>query len=233
MNEFAPNVWTVDGPVVDFYGFPYPTRMVVIRLHSGCSWVWSPVQINDALAAEVEAKAGPVRYIISPNKIHHLFLKQWSDKYADAAVVYAPPGLKERKEAEGIRFDATFGRDETDPPFHDEIDSVIFQGSYFMEEVVFFHKPSKTAIVCDLIQRHPDEAMTGFKGLLMRLDGLVGENGSCPREWRLSFWPFGKEKARNARDIMFGWRAEKLIVAHGTCVEEGAAAVIERALSWI
>ena len=61
MNEFAPNVWTVDGPVVDFYGFPYPTRMVVIRLNSGCSWVWSPVQINDALAAEVEAKAGPVK----------------------------------------------------------------------------------------------------------------------------------------------------------------------------
>ncbi len=231
MNEFAPNVWIADGPVVNFYGFPYPTRMVIIRLNTGCSWIWSPVQINDALVNEVEAKAGPVKYIISPNKIHHLFLKQWSDK--PDAKVYAPPGLEERKVADGIRFDATFGPDEIDPPFHDEIDSVIVQGSYFMEEVEFFHKASKTAIICDLIQRHPDEEISGFKGMLMRLDGLVGDNGSCPREWRFSFWPFGKEKARSARDTMLSWKADKLIVAHGTCVEEGAAAVIERALSWI
>ena len=106
-------------------------------------------------------------------------MKQWSDKFSKA-VIYASPGLKERKEVEGIRFDGAFGQDETDLPFHDEIDSVIVQGSYFMEEVEFYHKESKTAIICDLIQRHPDEKMTGFKGLLMRLDGLVGENGSCP-----------------------------------------------------
>ena len=232
MNKFATNIYIADGPVVNFYGFPYPTRMVVIRLDSGCSWIWSPVQINDALADEVEAKAGPVKYILSPNKIHHLFLKQWSEKYPDAKV-YAPPGLEERKVTDGVRFDATFGEDETDPPFHDEIDSVIVQGSYFMEEVEFFHKESKTAIICDLIQRHPEEEMAGFKGTLMRLNGLVGNSGSCPREWRFSFWPFGKEKARKARDIILGGRAEKLIVAHGTCVEEGATAVIERALSWI
>jgi hypothetical protein len=53
--------------------------------------------------------------------------------------VYAPPGLKERKEAKGIRFDATFDRDETDPPFHDEIDSLIFQGSYFMKSNSFIY----------------------------------------------------------------------------------------------
>ena len=232
MNEFAPNVWIADGPVVEFYGFPYPTRMVVIRLNSGYSWVWSPVQINDTLAAEVETKAGLVKYIVSPNKIHHLFLKQWSEKYPDAKV-YAPPGLKRRKVADGIHFDATFGADETEPPFHDEIDSVIVQGSYIMEEVAFLHRASKTVIICDLIQRHPDEAMTGFKGMLMRLNGVVGNKGSCPREWRFSFWPFGKEKARKARDIILSWKADKLIVAHGTCVEEGASAVIERALSWI
>ena len=232
MNEFAPNVWTVDGPVVDFYGIPYPTRMVVIRLSSGYSWVWSPVATNDDLAAEIESKAGPVKYIVSPNKIHHLFLKQWSDKYTDA-IVYAPPGLEERKESDGIDFDATFGKEDADPPFHDEIESVIVRGSYFMEEVEFFHKESKTAIICDLIQRHPEEHATGFKGMLMRLNGLVGEKGSCPREWRFSFWPFGKEEARKARDIIFGWEAENLIIAHGICSKGGAADVIKQALSWI
>ena len=55
-----------------------------------------------------------------------------------------------------------------------------------MEEVVFFHQPSSTCLVGDLIQRHDLADRTGWKGTLMRLDGLVGENGSTPREWQLS-----------------------------------------------
>ena len=86
--EFAPNVWIVEGPAVSFFGFPYPTRMAVIRLTEGDdygrAWIWSPVEISDELASEVEARAGKVKYIMSPNKIHHIFLKQWTDRYPDA-----------------------------------------------------------------------------------------------------------------------------------------------------
>ena len=193
MNEFAPNLWIADGPVVDFYGLPYPTRMVIIRLNSGCSWVWSPVQINDALAAEVEVKAGPVKYIVSPNKIHHIFLKQWSEKYPDAKV-YAPPGLEERKEAEGIRFDATFGQGETDLPFHDEIDSVIIQGSYAMEEVEFFHKASKTAIICDIIQRHPKKSGLDSRGCLCASMVWLETKGVVPASGDLRFGHLAKKR---------------------------------------
>ena len=236
MKYFAPNVWTVEGPCVDFFGFPYPTRMVVIRLtkrdDGDCAWIWSPIAITDELAKEVESKAGPVKFIVSPSKFHHFFLKSWADRYPDA-VVYAPPGLEQRKVAAGIRFDARFGEGETEPAFAEEIDSVIITGSYILEEVEFFHKPSKTAIVCDFIQRHKEAEMTGFKGLLMKLDGLVGENGSTPRDWRFTFWPFGKMELRKARDAIFDWNAEKLIIAHGTCVESGASGVMKNALYWI
>ena len=241
MNQFADNVWTVEGPKVNFFGFPYPTRMVVIHLKQsylnvnntkGCSWIWSPIELSDKLAKEVEDKAGPVKFIVSPNKIHHLFLKSWADRFPDAAV-YAPPGLERRKVADGIEFHARFGKDESEPPFADEIETCIISGSYFMEEVEFFHKASKTAIICDLIQRFPEEDALGVKGMLMKMDGLVGKNGSTPREWSFSFWPFGKEALRTSRDVMLGWNAERMIIAHGDCVETNANPVIKQALAWI
>eukprot|EP00569_Conticribra_weissflogii_P008587 CAMPEP_0171362674 /NCGR_PEP_ID=MMETSP0879-20121228/2825_1 /TAXON_ID=67004 /ORGANISM="Thalassiosira weissflogii, Strain CCMP1336" /LENGTH=233 /DNA_ID=CAMNT_0011869641 /DNA_START=112 /DNA_END=810 /DNA_ORIENTATION=+ len=233
MNEFATNVWVVEGSEpVQWYGHPYTIRMVVIRLinhpneDKPCAWIWSPIPITDALAQEVETKAGPVKYICSPNKIHHIFLKEWSDKFPDA-IVYASPGLEKREVAKGVKFDARFGKDEPEPPFANEIESVIVCGSYVMEEVEFFHKASKTAIICDLIQRFPEPT-----GIMLKLGGVVGENGSTPRDWRITFWPFGKGELRKSRDAILGWKAEKLIIAHGTCVESNASDVIEKALYW-
>mmetsp|Transcript_19716 Transcript_19716/g.40525 ORF Transcript_19716/g.40525 Transcript_19716/m.40525 type:complete len:235 (-) Transcript_19716:110-814(-) len=234
MNEFATNVWVVEGSEpVQWYGHPYTIRMVVIRLidhpneDKPCAWIWSPIPITDALAQEVETKAGPVKYICSPNKIHHIFLKEWSNKFPDA-IVYASPGLEKREVAKGVKFDARFGKDEPEPPFANEIESVIVCGSYVMEEVEFFHKASKTAIICDLIQRFPEPT-----GIMLKLGGVVGENGSTPRDWRITFWPFGKGELRKSRDAILGWKAEKLIIAHGTCVESNASDVIEKALYWI
>ncbi|MDH3789529.1 MAG: hypothetical protein OES53_13295, partial [Xanthomonadales bacterium] len=112
-----------------------------------------------------------------------------------------------------------------------DIDQVIFHGSVAMEEVVFFHRQSRCAIVCDLIQRHPEVKMTGWKGRLMRLDSLVGEQGSTPREWRASFLKRGA--ARVAREKLLSWNPERLLIAHGDCAQTGASEIITDALSWI
>jgi hypothetical protein len=100
-----------------------------------------------------------------------------------------------------------------------------------MEEVVFFHRPSRTAIFGDLIQRHAEKDMAGWKGILMRLDSLVGEHGSTPREWRASFIRRGE--ARLAREKVLAWKADRLLIAHGTCAQTGATGIIKDALSWI
>ena len=50
LQEFGQSLYIADGPTVSFYGFPYPTRMAVIRLSDGSAWVWSPVALNDDLA---------------------------------------------------------------------------------------------------------------------------------------------------------------------------------------
>lgn len=225
-DEFGPSLFVADGPIVSFYGFPYPTRMAVARLSDGSAWVWSPVALTDDIVSFMST-FDSIGHIVSPNKIHHLFLREWQERWPDARL-YSPPGLAKRKP--DLQFDAELG-DVPDPAWASDIDQVVFRGSLAMEEVVFFHRESRTAIVCDLIQRHPEATITGWKGMLMRIDGLVGTNGSTPREWRASF--LRRRKARAARETVLGWKPERLLIAHGECAKDGATEIIDRALSWI
>ena len=223
---FGEDLYLADGPDVSFFGFPYPTRMAVARLSTGRVWVWSPIALTNELAAAVEA-LGPVGDIVSPNKFHHLFLAEWSRRWPEARV-YAPPGLARKRPQ--LRFDAELGDDE-DSPWRAEIDQAVFRGSFFIEEVVFFHRASRTAIVGDLIQRFPEQAARGWKGWVMRLDSLVGPHGSTPREWRLSFLTRGP--ARAALHRVLAWKPKRLLIAHGECAETGATEIIAAALRWI
>jgi len=226
LEEFGPSLYVADGPAVSFLGFPYPTRMAAVKLSDGSAWVWSPIALTPELERAVDS-IGPVCHIVSPNKIHHLFLKEWVERWPDARL-HAPPGLARRKPE--LRFDAELD-DEADPAWAADIDQTIFRGSIAMEEVAFFHRPSRTAIFCDLVQRHDPAQMKGLKGMLMRLDGLVGERGSTPREWRASF--VRRRPARAARARVLAWEAERLVIAHGACAQENATQILARALAWI
>lgn len=226
LEEFAPSLYIADGPTVSFMGFPYPTRMAVIQLSDRRVWVWSPISLTPELARAIDS-IGPVRHIVSPNKIHHLFMQEWAERWPDA-VLHAPPGLAARKPE--ISFASELG-DETDPAWSDDLDQTIFRGSFAMEEVVFFHRLSRTAIFCDLVQRHDPSRTTGWKGMVMRLDGLVGEHGSTPREWRATF--LRRRRAREARSRVLAWSPQRLVIAHGACASENATAILSRALRWI
>ncbi len=189
-------------------------------------WVWSPIALGDALAQDVAA-LGPVRHLVSPNKLHHLSLGAWQRRFPEARL-YASPGLARKRP--DLAFDAELS-DAPESAWAEDIDQVIFRGSFFMDEVVFFHRASHTALVTDLVQRLDPRETPGWRGLLMRLNGLVGENGSTPREWRASFW--NRRAGRAARDMALAWKPQRLVVAHGMGVEKDARDVLARALSWL
>jgi hypothetical protein len=232
LHAFGPSIWTVEGPTVPFLGCPYLTRTALIQLENGGIWVWSPVKLTDELLLELKAQQlDNIAYIVSPNKIHHIFLKEWQEAFPQAKL-YAPPGLQERAVVKDVTFHALL-EDEISL-FSEEISQVIVRGSSVMEEVVFYHAKSQTALVADLIQRFPEHHVEGFIGTVMKCNGVVGLNGSTPREWRLSFL-FGKDQARKARDIIINdWKPKHLIIAHGDCVTDGSATtVIDKALGWL
>jgi hypothetical protein len=213
--------------VVRFLGlFPYPTRMAVVRLRDGGLWVWSPIALDEALAEAVTA-LGPVRHLVSPNKLHHLYLGPWKQRFPEARL-YASPGLARRRA--DLAFDAEL-TDAPDAAWAEDVDQVIFRGSFFMDDAIFFHRATRTALVADLVQRFDPRETRGCTGFLMRLDGLVGERGSTPREWRACY---GNRRAgRAARDAALAWDPRRLVVAHGMGVEEGARDVLARALAWL
>lgn len=223
---FGQDLYLADGPMVSFFGCPYPTRMAVARLSSGKCWVWSPIASTNELYAEVAA-IGPVCCIVSPNKLHHLFLPEWKARWPDARI-YAPPGLARKKKT--LHFDAELG-DDPDDQWIDDIDQTVFRGSFVLDEVAFFHRASRTALIGDLIQRFPETAVTGLNGLLLRLGGVVGPQGSTPRDWRLSF--VSRKASRAAREKVLAWKPERLLIAHGECAASQASEIIAAALKWI
>jgi hypothetical protein len=226
LEAFGPSLYSAEGPTVSFFGFPYPTRMAVARLSDASAWIWSPIALTDSLCTAVQA-IGPVRHIVTPNKLHHLFLKSWARRWPDARL-YAPPGLARRKS--DVHFVAEL-TDTPDPAWAADIDQVVFRGSFAMAEVVFFHRPSRTAIFGDLIQRFPESMLSGWKRELMRLSGLIGKKGGTPVDWRSSF--LRRSVARAARDRVLRWNPARLLIAHGECAQSGASDIIARALRWM
>lgn len=227
LDPIAPDLWTAEGPTVRFLGvFPYPTRMAVARLRDGGLWVWTPTELTDALASELEA-LGRVAHLVAPNKLHHLFLPAWVAAHPDAKL-HGAPGLARKRP--DLHFDGELTGRAPDA-WAEEIDQALFTGSMLLDEVVFFHRASRTALVTDLIQRFDPKTLPPLSGIGMRMDGIVGEHGSTPRDWRALWW--NRKQAREARRRVLDWKPERLVVAHGECVREGATPVIERALAWM
>lgn len=226
LEAIADDVWIADGPAVSFYGFPYPTRMGVVRLPSGGLWVWSPVGLDDELAAQVDS-LGPVQHLVEPNKIHHLALAAWKKRWPHARL-YAPPGLAERIDT--VTFDAELG-DAPDPSFEGVLDQVVVRGSFVMEEVLFHHRPSRTLFVGDLVQKHHPEAFSKWQAWVMKLDGMTGPDGSTPREWRATF--LKRDAARQAVRTALAWEPQRMVIAHGDWAREDGAEVLRSSLAWL
>lgn len=226
LTEIGQDIWIADGDDVAFFGFRYPTRMAAVRLFDGSLWVWSPIHLSTRLREALNEK-GPVRHLVSPNKLHHLYLGEWVQAWPDAKL-YASPGLARRRR--DLAFDAELG-ETSDPAWSGTIDQVIVHGSFVMEEAVFFHRGSRTAIVADLVQRFDPATVRGWRGWIMALDGVVGRAGSTPREWRWSFWQ--RTAARRARATILDWSPERVIIAHGEWVRENGRETLERALAWM
>ena len=156
LQPFGPEIWIADGPVASFYGFPYSTRMAVIRLSDGSLFVWSPVALSTALRAAVDA-LGPVRHLVSPNALHHLFLADWTSAYPEARL-YASPRL--RRKRRDLSFNVELG-DAPEPAWAGDIDQIVLHGSFALTEIVFFHRHSRTALFADLIQNFPRDWVQG------------------------------------------------------------------------
>jgi hypothetical protein len=220
------NIWIAEGRVVSFFGFPYPTRAAIVRLDNGDLFIWSPIALTASLKEQVD-NLGPVRHLVSPNKLHWLFLADWKAAYP-AAKLYASPGLAKKRPE--LKFDAGLG-DAPVSAWAAEIDQVEVAGSFALTEIVFFHRTSSTALFTDLIQNFRRDWFKGWKGCLARLDGITMPASSAPREWRLSF--LNRTKAKAALDRILAWHPRQVVMAHGEIVHENGTIFIRNSFRWL
>ena len=170
IESFADDVRIANGPTVNGAGgFHFPTRMVIVRLESGGLFVWSPIALTADLRDAVDA-LGPVEHIIGPNSLHHLFIPDWAAAWPQARL-HAAPGLDTARP--DIRFDTILG-DTPDPAWAGTLDQVVMRGNAITTETVFFHRPSGTVIVTDLIQHLPDDWFSGWRRLIATWDRMTG-----------------------------------------------------------
>jgi hypothetical protein len=222
-------LWVVEGKTVSFYGFPYPTRAAIARLSNGDLWVWSPIELTPNLRQRVDA-IGPVGHLVSPNKLHHLYLQDWKAAFPDARLWGPQSTVRKRPD---LDFHGVLG-DRPPVEWLPDIDQAWFRGSFAMDEIVFCHRPSATAIVADLIQIFSAEFLRkqwGWWSFLARLSGLTENRASAPLDLRLSF--IDRAPAREARDKVLRWNCQRIIVAHGEWVRSNGNARLAESFSWL
>ncbi len=169
---------------------------------------------------------GNLRLVGRRNHLHHLWLAGWQERFPEAAVWY-PPGLAKKRPS--LRLDHELA-EVTESPWP-ELDLVVLRGSVWMDEVLFLHRPSKALLVTDVFQNH-DPARDGwFWRAVKSMVGIQGPEGGAPIDWRMSVRD--KEAARQAVRSVLAWDFDRMVVAHGLCIERGAKEQFARAFDWL
>ena len=212
LKPIAQNIWIADGDLIEMdavlTNLPFSTRMAVIKLANGQLWCHSPIQPNQALFDQLDA-LGPVAHLVSPNKIHYAYIADWKKRYPEA-IAWSSPGVEKRA-----------------------ADQLVFKGSAYIEEVVFFHKDSQTLILTDLIENFETEHFPNpLRSKAYKLVRVAAPDGQTPIDYRMTFIGHQKE-AKECLEQMLAWQPEKIILAHGRCFLENGTAELRRALRWI
>jgi hypothetical protein len=172
-----------------------------------------------------------VQHLVSPNKLHYLFLEAWQKVFPDARMWGTPSTIAKVKT---LRFTGTLG-DEPPPEWAGQIDQFHFTNSPFLDEMMFFHRVSRTAIIADLSQPFSQAFLTHhWPWWLRKIAGMakmVEGWGYPPPELRFSFRH--RAAARQKIRALIGAHPERVVVAHGEIVRAGGEDYLRRAFSWL
>ncbi|HEY0708509.1 MAG TPA: DUF4336 domain-containing protein [Polyangia bacterium] len=211
-------------------GMVMPLRMTGIRLPSGDVVLHSPIPLTEALVSAVAA-VGPVKHLIAPNRLHHLSAGAWQKRYPEAHL-HAAPGLGKKRP--DLRIDHELGGHElgtpgTPPAWAEVLDQRLIDGAPVLAESVFFHRPSRSLLVTDLLVNivRPANFMTK---LVLTMTGTRGRF-AMSRANRL----FVKDRAafRASLEAMLAWDFAQIIPAHGDLLTSpDVRALTRQAVSW-
>jgi hypothetical protein len=143
------------------------------------------------------------------------------------------PGVRER--ARSQRIEAPFDADLCDAPeaaWASELDQLIFRGSRVIEEVVFFHRASRTLLLADLIENFEPSKVGLAWRTIARIGGVLDPDGGTPADMRGTFMG-RKAEARGCLERILSWAPERVVMTHGRWYERDGVRELERAFRWL
>lgn len=184
----------------------------------------SEQQILVSPVATVEEEShigGAPLVLVAPSLLHHLHIRTAIERY-QPIVLWGPPGLAEKQPELGPM--RTLG---VDPwPYAGQLEYVVVQGAPRRNEVVFFHRASRTIYTADLFFNicHPQNVLAS---IALRLMGIHKRFGAA-KMWRK--WVVDRAAFSRSIDEILAWEFDRIVVAHGEIVDENARDRFEIAL---
>ncbi len=213
-------LWTASAPL-KLAGAEIGTRMTIVALDDAGLALISPIPIDDALAAQIDA-LGTVRAVIAPNQMHHFYLLDALKRYPEARCFMAD-GV-EKKIGTRPAGAADLG-DEPDPLWKGVLEQIFVGGIPILNEFVFYHARSKSVILTDLCF-HYDPPPGGWSGIFLWLDGAYGKLAMS----RLIGWVTkDRPAAREAIAKIMAWDFDAIVVTHGFNIPSGGKARFDEA----
>jgi len=231
--SLAPNLWIVDQPDFNTGVAKIGTRMTVIKLASGGLFLHSPTKLDEETKQALDA-IGEVRAVVAPSRAHHLFVGDYIKTWPGAKL-YGPPGLvgdiQDFRARIGARRDLKLDAVLSDEPASEwagEIDQLLFKGATGLNEVVFFHRPSRSVIFTDLVFNVPAD----FKDARIFYT-LVGGRGRFGPHRLIRLSIRDRKAARESVAKILEWDFDRVIVTHGDVLESGGKAKFAQAFSYL
>lgn len=206
---------TFDAPQ-RFCGIEVGCRMTAIA-------IGGDVLLHSPIAAEAEALSalGTPRWVLAPNKMHHLYAGAWLARGLEG---WAAPGLAEK------RPDLSFAHtvDEACAPFGEEVQLIPLRCFSLTNEVVLLHRPSRTLVVTDLVfhftRSHPWPTRAAM--------WCSGAYPGC-RASILERVGMDRSVAREEIGALLALDFDRLIPAHGAIIETGGREALRGAYRWL
>ena len=159
--------------------------------------------------------------VVAPSLLHHLHLAQAVERYRPVAL-WGPPGLAEKLPELGPLH--VFGDDPW--PHADQLEFVIVEGAPKRNEVVFFHRASRTIYTADLFFNIREPA--GFlTPLTFRMMGIY-KRFAAAKMWKR--WVTDRVAFGRSIEQILAWDFERIVVAHGEAVAHHGHTEFEAAL---
>jgi glyoxylase-like metal-dependent hydrolase (beta-lactamase superfamily II) len=215
----ADRIWCLERPVW-FSGARLRARTTVVRLDDGSLLLHTPAPPTEALTEQLRA-LGPVRWLVVPNRWHHLGAPAAAARFPEAKLV-GPASALDRNKALRLDVDIRGTQFSERVP---EFEALPLQGVPFWDETVLYHRPTQTLLAADIVcSAGAKDHWTWRCGA--RLTGCY-ERVRVPPDARKKI--ADKTAAARSLHAMLERPARRLIIGHGEVIEEGCRDHLARA----